>query len=250
MQSKVGTIFKDVRDALLKGRKVLFVGTPCQVNGLLSYINASMNQAYTEHLLTADFVCHGVPSRFVWRKYLNEVCEGRKPVSINFRDKTNGWRNFSLKIRFDDDSQYLCSWHKDPYVQGFIKNLYLRECCYQCKFRGIDRNSDFTLADFWGVHTALPEMFDDRGTSIIMAHNTKAINMIEHLKAELIVREIENEIIIQTNSPVVQSVPFNPKRNSFIKTMSVNDRITNNIIKYTEDSVIDRIFRRISRLRK
>ncbi len=129
VQSSPGDTFRQIKEALLNGRQVLFSGTPCQVYGLLSFIEMSVGEE-KNNLITMDFVCHGVPSRLVWRKYLDQISEKHKPVSISFRDKTNGWLDFSLKILFDDQRQYLCSWHKEPYVQGFIKNLFLRESCY------------------------------------------------------------------------------------------------------------------------
>ncbi len=249
VQSAVGNAYKEVADALLKGRTVLFTGTPCQVYGLLSYVDAAGLSSHGQ-LITADFVCHGVPSRMVWRRYLDQVSNGRKPIAINFRDKTNGWRDFSLKIDFDDGNSYLASWHKDPYVQGFIKNLYLRESCYECQFRGVDRKSDFTIADFWGVHELLPEMYDDRGTSIIMAHNESSVKLLERLQPELQLCEIENEIIVKTNSPVVQSVPMNIKRNSFFDSLPDNQQIDGQIKRFINVPFTKRVVRKIRSILK
>ena len=249
VQSAVGNAYKEVADALSKGRTVLFTGTPCQVYGLLSYVDAAGVSARGQ-LITADFVCHGVPSRMVWRRYLNHVSNGRKPIAINFRDKTNGWRDFSLKIDFDDGSSYLASWHKDPYVQGFIKNLYLRESCYECQFRGVDRKSDFTIADFWGVHELLPEMYDDKGTSIIMAHRESAVKLLERLQPELQLCESENEIIVKTNSPVVQSVPMNIKRNSFFDSLPDNQQIDGQIKKFINVPFTKRVVRKLRSILK
>jgi len=245
VQSSVGNAYGDVREFLSKGQKVLFTGTPCQVYGLLSFIGYSMGSVAYKNLITVDFVCHGVPSRLVWRKYLKEVSGERTHVSINFRDKTNGWRDFSLKIQFDDGSHYLRSWHKDPYVQGFIKNLYLRESCYQCQFRGVDRESDFTIADFWGVHKYLPEMFDDKGTSIIMAHNDRAVEMLENLKSDLQLHEITNELVVQTNSPVVKSVERHSKRGNFFETLSGDKTIGAQITSFIKMPFAKRIIRKI-----
>lgn len=249
VQSFVGNAYKEVADALSIGRTVLFTGTPCQVNGLLSYVD-TVGASAQGHLITADFVCHGVPSRMVWRLYLDQVSNGRKPVSINFRDKTNGWRDFSLKIDFNDGSRYLSSWHQDPYVQGFIKNLYLRESCYKCHFRGVDRKSDFTIADFWGVHELLPEMYDDKGTSIIMAHSESAVKLLERLQPELQLCEIENEIIVKTNSPVVQSVPMNIKRNSFFDSLPDNQQIDGQIKRFIKVPFTKCVIRKIQSVLK
>ena len=59
-------------------------------------------------------------------------------------------------------------------MQIFLKDIALRESCYDCKCRGIARPSDITLADFWGVQNVLPEMDDDKGTSFVVLHSDKA----------------------------------------------------------------------------
>ena len=215
VQSSVGDTYKDVLEEL-KHRKVLFSGTPCQVYGLLSYLKTS--SVSCDNLLTVDLVCHGVPSRSIWRRHLAEISEGRSPTDISFRDKTNGWKDFSLRVNFSNGSQYLQSKDKDPFVRGFLKNLYLRESCYQCEFRGVDRESDFTIADFWKVEEYLPELYDNKGTSVVMAHNDRALCILESLP-QLMLVEIDNEIIVQTNTPVVRSVQRNPKRELFYRTL-------------------------------
>lgn len=249
VQSNVNTCYKQVRDELLKCRKVLFCGTPCQVYGLLSYLDLVIGSAdFRENLITIDFICHGVPSRMVWREYLKEISQGRKIKHINFRDKTNGWRDFSLKIDYLDGTKYLQSKNKDPYVQGFLKNLYLRPCCYECRFRGIDRFSDFTIADFWSVHNTLPDFFDDKGTSILMVHNDRAMHFLNGLQNDFYIHEIANELVAKTNSPSVKSVLKNPKRKDFFKELRQNGNVSKKIIASIRVSFLRRVKRKILRM--
>ena len=69
VQSRVENSFQDVDSFLKKGRKVLFVGSPCQVKGLLHFLKGKD----VSNLLAVEFLCHGVPSPGVWRAYLNET---------------------------------------------------------------------------------------------------------------------------------------------------------------------------------
>lgn len=220
VQSDMKESFTGVCESLQENKKVLFCGTPCQVAGLIAYLDTMKIER--DNLLTVDFICHGVPSPMVWSKYLEQRTRGEIIKSINFRDKTNGWRDFSLKIDYLNGGQYINSWHKDPYVQGFIKNLYLRDCCFECSFRGVDRISDFTIADFWGVHDLLPDFFDDKGTSIVMVHNKNANTLFESLQSKLVVSEISNEVVINTNSPVIKSVQRNKNSERFFKRNHIN----------------------------
>jgi len=248
VQSAMNETYRQVLVALKDNRKVLFCGTPCQVYGLISYLNLSLNgENWRERLVTIDFICHGVPSPLVWKRYLKEISGGRKATAINFRDKTNGWRDFSLKINFNDGTQYLESQKKDPYMRGFLENLYLRESCHECRFRGIERESDFTIADFWGVHEFLPDFFDDKGTSIVMTHNDRAVQLLNEVSDSLVICEIDSSIVKKTNSPIVRSVSVNARRDEFMKTMSTKS-ISGTLKKYTSISFINRIKQRINRI--
>lgn len=64
----MGNCFKQVKDFLLKGRFVMFTGTPCQIAGLKGFLRKEY-----DNLLTVEIVCHGVPSPGVWRKYIEDV---------------------------------------------------------------------------------------------------------------------------------------------------------------------------------
>ena len=218
VQSAIGETYKQTFITLNSGKKVLFCGTPCQIHGLLNYLKLTINhEEWRKNLITVDFICHGVPSPRVWQDYLREKTKKQMVRKINFRDKTNGWRDFSLRIDFDNSIGYLESWHRDLYMQGFIRNLFLRESCYECRFKGIERPSDFTIGDFWGVHEIMPDFFDDNGTSIIMVHNEKALKMLSAVNKYLVLEEIDNDIIVKTNKAAVESVNMNPKRNRFFK---------------------------------
>ena len=58
VQSDLGDSFRRVRHYLDQGRRVLFSGTPCQVDGLYHFLGE-----HPERLLTCDVVCSGVSSR-------------------------------------------------------------------------------------------------------------------------------------------------------------------------------------------
>ncbi|MBP5380291.1 MAG: Coenzyme F420 hydrogenase/dehydrogenase, beta subunit C-terminal domain, partial [Bacteroidaceae bacterium] len=86
VQSDMGDIFRNVREDLLSGKKVLFTGTPCQTAGLHSYIGKKLRN----NLYLADIICHGVPGPNIWRDYITllEKRHGSPIVAVNFRDKS------------------------------------------------------------------------------------------------------------------------------------------------------------------
>jgi len=176
VQSYIGDTYKQAEEFLKQGRKVLFSGTPCQIAGL----NKCLNKEYA-NLLTCDVICHGTPSPKVYKKYINYLSYKYKS-SINkiyFRNKNKGWKKFSLKIKFKNEKTYISDLWADPFLNGFLKNLYLRPSCHTCQFSKINRVADITLGDYWGVAKYHSEMDDDRGTSVVLINTEKGCEVFE-----------------------------------------------------------------------
>src|SRR5699024_7722990 len=93
-------------------------------------------------LITVDFICHGISSPKVLRKYLAETGNGKTVSEISFRDKSSGWKKFSMKVNWTDNTVSCAPMTEDLYLQSFLKNLNLRPSCFSCKFRKIHRISD------------------------------------------------------------------------------------------------------------
>lgn len=132
VQSKIEKTFKKVREFLETGRKVLFVSTPCQVEGLYTYLRKDY-----ENLITFDLICHGVPSYNVWKKYLEykENKSKKIPERISFREKKNlGWKDYEMRFSYQKGEE-CTNHHIDPYMQIYLKNIALRESCYNCSFK-------------------------------------------------------------------------------------------------------------------
>ena len=197
VQSAIGNTYREAREFLKQGRKVLFSGTPCQIAGLRKFLRKEY-----DNLLTVDVVCHGVPSPLVWRKYLEETMEnlraernaGKNTVSsslmdlpvitgISFRDKTHGWKKFGFRLRYDD-STLLQPFSDNVFMKGFLKNLYLRPSCYACAARSGKSGSDISIADFWGVQNYYPEFDDDKGIGLVLVNTDKGRKAYEQTNAD------------------------------------------------------------------
>lgn len=209
VQSKIGDTFLEIKNELENNKVVLFTGTPCQVEGLLNFLGKSYENLYTQ-----DIICHGVPSPKAWRKYINEFNEDIK--NISFRDKTFGWLNFSVKIE-TEDNKYINT--KDVFLQSFLKNLNLRKSCYNCKFKKINRNSDITLADCWGIENIDKKYFDDKGTSLVILHSDKGKFLYNEIKSKFISSSIDLEEAIKYNTAINKSVDMTNARSKFFKNI-------------------------------
>lgn len=172
LQSDINLSYKKVKNYLIDGKKVMFVGTPCQVSALRNYIRDNDN------LLIVDLVCHGVPSIKVFEKYLKYILNDERIKDIYFRDKQDeGWKNFYISV-VGEKSNYKKSHRKDPFLHGYLKNLYLNKICYDCPFSKIPRVSDITLGDFWGINK---EIDDNKGTSLVIVNSNKGQEIIDDL---------------------------------------------------------------------
>lgn len=167
VQSRIGTSFARAEEFLKQGRQVLFSGTPCQIAGL----NRFLRRSY-DNLLTVDVVCHGVPSPLVWRRYLDGIGGGTTVSRISMRDKSTGWTHFRIRISDTDRNLVNATVGDDPFMKGFLANLYLRPVCHACPAKSGRSGSDLTIADFWGIRRVLPHFADDKGVSLVLT-NTK-----------------------------------------------------------------------------
>lgn len=183
-QSIIGNSYIETKELLDAGNYVLFSGTPCQIAGLKSFL-----QKEYDKLILVDLVCHGVPSPYVWAHYIHyrsQVdADGAAPTSICLRSKETGWPSYSVRFDYENKKKYSALNSSDPFIQCFVNNLCLRPSCYRCIYKGILRCSDFTLGDYWGVWTQLPEYNDGTGTSIVLLHTPKSHQIWKDLSAQI-----------------------------------------------------------------
>lgn len=187
VQSNVGDTFKQAADDLKRGRLVLYTGTPCQIEGLKSYLGKDYN-----NLICMDFVCHGVPSEKAWQCYITMQEKKYRANAKNFffRNKSTGWKNFSCLMYFDDGQKYIKPFEDDLWGAAFVRNANLRKSCYDCPFKKINRVSDLTVADAWGIENTNPELNDDMGYSMIFIHSIKGKNTLDNLKGKMRLKEL------------------------------------------------------------
>lgn len=196
VQSRIGDTFKYAYQFLKDGRLVLFSGTSCQIEGLKMFLNHDF-----ENLITVDVVCHGVPSPLIYNDYLSAVLKKsgfskNQITSVSFRDKVKGWKNYSFVIKTADKDILNETVRDNPYLQGFINNLYIRPACFNCPSKKGKSLSDFSLADFWSVKKYAPNLQDNKGLTLVYLMSSKA----EKIMNELNVNKIELDKTQNLNS--------------------------------------------------
>ena len=237
LQSNIGNIFLKIQQLLISNRLVLFSGTECQIVGLKKFLGKEY-----ENLYTIDILCHGVPSPKVWRTYLNEQEKNfsARAMKVSFRNKVRGWKEFSLQIVFDNGEKYEEIFTKDRYMKFFLRNISLRPSCYKCKFKLLNRESDISLGDCWGIDSYMPDMDDDKGTSIILIHSLKGKRLFNKCKDKLIYSVAETDLVLPPYSDSRISVTMHKNREKFFIFLN-KGKSTEKLVKLVENSHITRI---------
>ena len=245
VQSKTGDIYKKVRNYLDSGIPVLFSGTSCQVEALKSFLRKPYN-----NLTTVDIICHGVPSPLLWEKYKKWISAKFKDQEIQgafFRDKSSGWKKFSITVKFKNKSQYSKRAVDDAFMRAFLKNYCLRPSCYSCSFKGVDRISDITLGDFWGVAKVVPELDDNKGTSLIITHSDRGEEAFRQIRDCLKIVPVDSADALKSNTAALYSCKLPPCRTAFMQDLQAND-FDFVYHKYLEDSMAVKIRKAVKNL--
>lgn len=198
VQSDTKYIYRDLRNELQNEKSVIFSGTPCQVQPI-----KNMKLKNEENLVLVDLVCHGVPSPKVFEDY-KRILENKyksKISNINFRFKKFD-ETQNIKINFENGEEYISSFRLgDMFYRLFLKDLILRDSCYNCRFRSFDRISDISLADFWGIENGSAKNFaDKKGISLVLINTEKGLRLFEQVKENLEYCEVLREDCENYNS--------------------------------------------------
>lgn len=217
VQAEVGKIYQSIKVDLISGKLVMFVGTSCQIAGLNNFLRG---QTY-ENLIMVDFVCHGVPSPGVWQSFLKyrEKKMRSKMVKAEFRNKSVSWRQYCAVFSYQNGKQEKIHRSDNPYQQSFLKNYILRPSCYDCKFKGTERISDMTIGDFWTIKQYVKELDDKKGTSLVLIHSQKGMDIFDIIKRNMQFVKVNHDDVVLSNSPYLKSVECPDNRFEFFNAI-------------------------------
>lgn len=226
VQSQIRDTYKLAKSKLDEDKYVLFTGTPCQIEGLKSYLKKNYDKLYTQ-----DIVCHGVPSPLVWDKYKKNIENKYKDriVEFSFRNKEKSWKSYDLSIKFASGKNINEKASNNLYMKAFLKDICLRDSCYNCTFKSMNRISDITLADFWGIQKVKPDFDDDKGTSLVVINSEKGKELFESIKSNIRYEEVNIHEAIKYNPSMIKSVPLPNTRETFFR--DIHDIDIENAIK-------------------
>lgn len=228
VQSNTKDTYKEAKKFLENGKLVYYSGTPCQIEGLYAYLGKEYS-----NLITQDLICHGAPSPKVWEQYLKY--KSKRIDDVNFRSKENStWQDYEVSFTFENSIE---SKHHDDdtYMRLFLRDVILRDACYNCSFKKENRMADITLADFWGIDKVYKEINDKKGTSLLILNSKKAQNLIHELLDKIEVHEVRLKDAIKHNRSMIKSAKRHKKSEKVFELLKegmmfeVFDKIENDI---------------------
>lgn len=223
VQSDTGNTYSQVQKDLLAEKTVLYTGTPCQIDGLHSFLKKDY-----ENLYTIDLICHGVPSPKFFKKYLefqNKQTDG-KIIYYNFRSKDKrGWgTQYLLKTKTKTKTKTLSL---DRYGKHFMSGDCYRECCYQCAYANIHRVGDLTIGDFWGIGKSHPEFYSEKGVSSVFVNTEKGQKLFDGIKSKALVIDATLEEAMAKQGNLVHPTKRPAERDTFYEGIDQADFIKN-----------------------
>lgn len=226
VQSRLGTVFPEIRQMLRQRRIVLFSGTPCQVDALRHYLK----DTDTENLFTSDLICHGVPGAELFQAYLQHLGKRGKGMvtAFSFRDKSNGWglqAAYSVRGKNGMENRKTMPSGISSYYTFFLESEIYRESCYTCRYANTTRVGDITIGDFWGIEQEHPEWMEENGgnlrvydgVSAVLANNPKGERLLTQYGQNMDIAESGLDKVTKWNRQLC-----GPSRHSAMRQKLVN----------------------------
>ncbi|OOM79436.1 Coenzyme F420 hydrogenase/dehydrogenase, beta subunit C-terminal domain [Clostridium sp. BL-8] len=221
VQSRIENCFLLIKEKLKLNKVVMIVATPCQIAGLYNYLDKKY-----ENLYTVDFICRGVNSPKVFRKFLDllEDKYNSKVSYVKFKNKRYGWNRFSTKIKFENGKTYIKDRYTDRFMKGYLEyNCFMRDSCHDCKYNGFPRVADITLADFWGVENYLIDMRSSDGVSMIMTNSVKGERLLKHISNNIYKEQLGLDKFIKGDPTMLESPKKTKNREKFLSRLDNED---------------------------
>lgn len=211
VQSSTGDSYKKVKEYLENDLEVLYIATPCQVDGLLHYLKKDYEKLYT-----VDIICHGVPPIEYLKQYiafLKKTYKISKIDDISFR----GDNEFYFSASYNHEKVYYEKSYFDLYYESFLRSVTYRDNCYSCRYACISRVSDLTIGDYWGLDkSSLHKPYQGR-ISEILVNTDKGRALLDRAQDFLYTEEASIKVAIDHNEQLTHPSIAPADRNAFVE---------------------------------
>ena len=246
VDSDISEVYENIKKDLEAEKVVLLTGTPCQVSGVTKYLK--VKRVNTERLYTCDNICHGVPSRELWKEYLTILKEryiaaDDQITFINMRSKKVSWKQQVMDIQLEKGN--LDEVLEDFSFNRFFLSLYgHRPSCFHCRYTSYKRPSDFSLGDFWNVENAGISFDIEGGVNVVLVNTEKGQNLFHQITKDVKTQKVTKEAAWQ---PHLEYSTKGPKdQEKFWEAYLQSEDKEKIIRKYMKGSFVTQVIRKVS----
>ena len=215
VKSNMGNVIKDIIDKLKDDKKVLFIGTPCQVAGVKVVVALKKLE---KNFYTLDLICHGTPSQKIFNKFISEYEIKEDIKRINFR------KHHVMQVSINEWKSLEKYKVMDPYMIGFLQGLFYTDNCYSCDYANKNRISDISLGDSWESEEV------KKGLNLLLVNNEKGQELLKMISEKIECKEANKELAISKNGQLSHPSIKPKQRNKFFKKYKILS-FKNNIFK-------------------
>ena len=133
--------------------------------------------------------------------------------------------------------------YDNPFMRGFLSDIYLRPSCYECKCKNGVNHSDLTIADFWGINKVSPNFDDDLGIGLVLVNSEKGKKHFHKITWDYL--ETTLQIAISLNGGFKEIVNAHPKRETFFRLFCQGYSVAKSVDKCLYVSIEHRLKNKI-----
>ena len=225
--SHTNDVYRQVLKAIKEDRFVFFVGLPCQVAGLKSFLGKN---ADNDNLLTADIICHGVSNEDYLFQFVHHIerVKKRRAESLSFRDPYYGTEGFVFALRAKapkglfsrkaPEKPFYKQNHRGSnlYYIGYMNSLTYRENCYHCRYARAERISDLTFGDFDGLGTIRTFHYPPKQVSMCLVNTDKGERYLKEVAEQLFLEERTLDEAVKPQCQLKAPASYHPNRQLFV----------------------------------
>ena len=206
-------VYTHIKQDLKDGRKVLFVGLPCEVSALYHFVKDA------ENLYTVSLICHGPTSQKVHRQFCEGILKDSHAGSIQYvsqRHKKTGWKPYYLVAKFDNGAEFSQEFNKSEYDVAFkyLKRPSCSSCQYKLGNAEFGLVADMVLGDYHSVKKNSPG-YNSWGVSQATILTEKGEYLMGLIKEHCTLVPITQKEIASTNIALRAPVPLKKYRRQF-----------------------------------
>jgi len=218
--SDTNNIYSQIKIKLNRGQKVLFVGLPCQVAGLYSFLGGGNTK-----LTTVDLVCHGVVPDEYLKQHIDRIERSAKKKTTKIYFRNPDLHTYTYTFTLEDSNQLFYRkqvYEDDVYQLGYHKALIYRENCFNCRFAQQKRLGDLTICDFPMVGEVIPVSYNRMNVSCVLVNTERGEQFIDCLKERLFLEQRPWEEAFEYEPQLNHPYERHPGRELFMKEYTTN----------------------------